>query len=229
MATTTPQYLSKQSQEGIIQYHKRAYEMMMQQWNFREQMRTIDLAYQREQDWTEENWRARIANKAGDADRIQNITVPVIKPQVAAAVAYQAAIFLADYPIFEVVSAPDSIDAAKQMQALIEENSIRGGWVRELLLFFIDGFKYNLSAIEVVWDKVVTAAIETDLSYKGGKEGKPVDVLWQGNCLKRWSMYNTYWDTRVIPYEVPTKGEFAGHTELYSRTALKSVLYLKKQ
>ena len=53
MATTTPQYLSKQSQEGIIQYHKRAYEMMMQQWNFREQMRTIDLAYQREQDWTD--------------------------------------------------------------------------------------------------------------------------------------------------------------------------------
>jgi hypothetical protein len=224
MATTQSFNLPTKVQDSFIQYHKRAYEMMNQQWNFREQMRNIDLHYMREADITPEQLKARIANKLGDADRIQNIIVPVIKPQVAAAVAYQAAIFLADYPIFEVVSDPTQISAAKQLQALIEENSIRGGWTRELLLFLWDGFKYNLSAIEVVWDKVITPALETDLSYKQGKEGKPVDVIWQGNCIKRWSMYNTYWDTRVIPYDVPTKGEFAGHTELMSRTALKTFI-----
>lgn len=224
MAATKPIYLPKTAQEGLIQYHKRAYDMMNQQWNFREQMRTIDLAFMREQDWTEENWRARISNKLGDSNRIQNVTIPVVEPQVSAAVAYQAAIFLADYPLFEVVSDPANMTAAKQMQALIEENSVRGAWVNELLLFLFDAFKYNLSAIECTWHKVVTAAIETDVSYKGGVEGKPTEIIWSGNCLKRWDMYNTYFDTRVVPADIPTKGEFVGHTELMSKTALKSFI-----
>jgi hypothetical protein len=224
MAATKPLYLPKTAQEGLIQYHKRAYDMMNQQWNFREQMRTIDLAFMREQDWTEEHWRARISNKLGDSNRIQNVTIPVVEPQVAAAVAYQAAIFLADYPLFEVVSDPANMAAAKQMQALIEENFIRGSWVNELMLFLFDGFKYNLSAIECTWHKVVTAAIETDVTYKAGVEGKPTELIWAGNCLKRWDMYNTYFDTRVVPSDIPSKGEFAGHTELMSKTALKTFI-----
>ena len=101
---------------------------------------------------------------------------------------------------------------------------IRGAWVREFLLFFIDGFKYNLSAIEVSWEKTTTAAVETDVAYKGGREGKPVDVIWEGNVVKRWDPYNIYFDTRCLPFDIPTKGEFAGKTELMTRTALKTFI-----
>lgn len=187
-------------------------------------MRNIDLAYLREQDDTTENRRAEYANMLGDSNKIQNITVPVIKPQVRAAVAYQAAVFLTDYPIFGVVSDPVYIDMAKQMQAVIEENSIRGSWAREILLFFIDGFKYNISALECCWSKVVTATLETDPSFQGGQQGKPKNIIWQGNSLKRWDPYNTYFDARVEPYLIPTQGEFVGHTELMSRTALKQFI-----
>ncbi len=187
-------------------------------------MRNIDLAYLREQDDTKENRRAEYANMLGDSNKIQNITVPVIKPQIRAAVAYQAAVFLTDYPMFGVVSDPMYIDMAKQMQAVIEENSIRTSWARELLLFFIDGFKYNLSAVEVSWEKIATAALETDINYRGGQEGKPKQIIWQGNRIKRWNPYNMYFDARVEPYEIPSKGEFVGHTELMSRTALKKFI-----
>jgi len=187
-------------------------------------MRNIDLAYLREQDDTIENRRAEYANMLGDSNKIQNITVPVIKPQVRAAVAYQAAVFLTDYPIFGVVSDPVYIDMAKQMQAVIEENSIRGSWAREILLFFIDGFKYNISALECCWSKVVTATLETDPAFQGGQQGKPKNVIWQGNVIKRWDPYNTYFDARVEPYLIPTQGEFVGHTELMSRTALKQFI-----
>ena len=139
MAATQSFPLPKLAQDGLIQYHRTASTLVERQWNLREQMRTIDLAYIREQDWTSEHRRAEIANRFGDSNKIQNITVPVIKPQVRAAVAYQAAVFLTDYPIFGVTSDPQFIDAAKQMQAVIEENSIRGAWTRELLLFFQDG------------------------------------------------------------------------------------------
>lgn len=224
MAATEAQYLSKISQQGIIQYHRAISTLVERQWNLKDRMRDIDLAFNREQDWTKEHIRARIANDYGDANKIQNITIPVVSPQVKSAVAYQAAVFLSEQPIFPVVAAPEFIDQAMQMQAVFEENSIRGAWSRELLLFFYNGFKYNLAAIEVDWKKVVTAAIETDITFKGGQEGKPKEIIWEGNCLKNWDMYNTYFDTRVIPFEIPTKGDFAGHTELYTRTALKTFI-----
>lgn len=224
MAQTQAFNLSKVSQEGLIQFHRTAPTLVDRQWNIREQMRLIDVAYIRETDMTVEQNRAAFANLMGDADKIQNITIPVIKPQVRAAVAYQAAVFLTDYPMFGVVSSPEFITAAKQMQAVIEENSIRGSWVRELLLFLQDGFKYNLSALEVDWARVTTAAIETDLSFDQGRTGKPKEIIWSGNRLTRWDPYNTYFDCRCEPYDIPTKGEFVGRTQLMSRTALKTFI-----
>jgi len=224
MAATQAFPLPKLAQDGLIQYHRTASTLVERQWNLREQMRSIDLAYIREQDWTSENRRAEIANRFGDSNKIQNVTVPVIKPQVRAAVAYQAAVFLTDYPIFGVTADPQFIDAAKQMQAVIEENSVRGGWTRELLLFFQDGFKYNLSAIECTWDKITTAALDTDPSFAAGQQGKVREVIWNGNVLTRWDPYNTYFDCRCEPYDIPIKGEFCGRTQLFSRTALKSFI-----
>jgi hypothetical protein len=224
MAITQPFPLSRTSQDAFIQYHKYASTNAERQWSLKDRMRDIDLAYLREQDDTSENQKAKLANTYGDSNKIQNITIPVIKPQVRAAVAYQAAIFLTDYPLFGVVSDPQYMDAAKQFQAVIEENSIHGGWVRELLLFFQDGFKYNLSAIEVTWEKINVATLETDLSFQGGLEGKPKTIIWQGNKIRRLDPYNMYFDSRIEPYLIPTEGEFAGYTKLMSRTALKSFI-----
>jgi hypothetical protein len=224
MASTESLYIPKKSQEGLIQYHRTASTLVERQWRLKDQMRNIDLAYLREQDLTTDTYKAKIANRYGDANKYQNVTIPIIKPQVRAAVAYQASVFLTDYPLFGVVSDPIYADAAMQMQAVIEENSIRGAWTRELLLFFQDGFKYNLSAIEVAWKRINVAAIETDLTYKSGQEGRPKQIIWQGNCLERWDPYNTYFDSRCEPYNIPTQGEFCGHTMLMSRTALKNYI-----
>lgn len=220
----TPFNLSKNSQEGLKDYHTLICTQTDKQFNLREQFRSIDLSYLREKDLTIEQQRAKLANTLGDSNRIQNITVPVIMPQVDAAVDYQAAVFLTDYPILGVVSDPIWETQALQMQAIIEENSIRTGWVREFLLFFQGCFRYNLAAIECTWDRVTTYSIDTDLSYKGGQEGKPKQIIWQGNRLKSWDMYNTYFDTRVTPYDIPAMGEFVGNTVLMSKTALKTFI-----
>lgn len=224
MAANTPFKLTKDSQDGLLQFHRMVCTLAYRQYNMREQFRDIDLSYLRTKDLTQEQLRAKLANTLGDANRIQNVTIPIVGPQVDAAVDYQAAVFLTDYPLFGVVSDPAWNKQALQMQAIIEENSIRVGWTRELILFFINVFKYNIAAIEVDWAKIATAAIETDLTYKGGQEGKPKQVIWQGNRLKNWDMYNTYWDTRCLPYEVSTLGEFAGNTVIMSKTALKTFI-----
>jgi len=220
--SNTPMILSRKAQEGIIQFQKQAYSLTNQQWNIREQLRQIDLAYIREADLTTENQRARLANSYGDSNRLQNITIPVVMPQVESAVAYQAAVFLQGVPIFGVVAAPQYEDQAIQMETVIEENSIRGGWTRELIMFFRDSFKFNLGIIEVPWDRKVTAALETDVKF--GPQGKPKEVIWEGNCLRRWDPYNTFFDTRVCARDVPARGEFCGTTILMGRIDLKQFI-----
>lgn len=221
MAANTPIVLGKKSQEGVVQFMRQCNMLTQAQWNLRSQMQAVDLSYMREKDWTVENQRAKIANALGDANRVQNVTIPVVLPVVEAAVEYQSSVFLTGEPIFDVVSGPKFIDEAKQMAAVIGNQSVRGGWKRELMMFFRDGFKYNLSAVEVAWNREVTAAIETDISFGGGKQGKPKEVIWEGNTLKRLDLYNCFFDTRVSPTEMHKKGEFFGYTELLSRIGLK--------
>lgn len=223
MAGSTPLILAKNSQQGIIEYHRQCYSLLNTSWNIREQMRTIDLSYMRENDFTVEQAKARISNRIGDPTKFQNVVVPIVMPQVEAAVAYQSAVFLTQVPLFGWVAPPGDEDSALQFQAIVEENSIRGAWVQQFMIWFKDLFKYNLGAIEVDWSREVTAAIETDVGFST-KQGKPKEVIWQGNCIKRWDLYNSFWDPRYKPTELYKRGEFAGTTTIMSRIELKKFI-----
>jgi hypothetical protein len=224
MAAATPLIISTKSQEALVAFHKECYGVLNNQWNLRSNMRQIDLAYIREQDYTLEHQRAKLANRLGDSSRFQNITVPIVKPQVESALKYQAAVFLNSDPLFGFVASPGNEDIAMQYQAVIEENARRGSWVSEIIKFLRDGFKYNLSALEVSWSREVTHAVETDINFSVGKEGKPKQIIWEGNCIHRWDMYNTFFDTRYAPTEVYKNGEFIGKTEVMSRVHLKKFI-----
>ena len=219
----TPMLLTRKAQEALIQYHHQCCNLQAQNWNLRDYMRRQDLAYIREGDLSTENQRAKIANRYGDKSKFQNITVPVVMPMVESAVTYQSSVFLTGHPIFGVVSNPSNEDAAIQMETVVEEQSVRGGWVREIMMAFRDGFKYNIMCLEVNWDRVVTAALETDLSFST-TQARPKEVIWEGNCIRRRDMYNVIMDTRVPPTEMYWRGEFSGYTELMSRIQLKSFI-----
>lgn len=223
IVSNTPMLLSKDSQAGLLNFHNQAITMSAKTWNLRDQFIEADKAYMREVDLTIEQQRARLVNKLGDSNKFQNITVPIVLPQVEGAVVYQSSVFLTGNPIFEAVAGPEYEDSAIAMNALLTEQSIRGGWVSEIMQHFRNGFKYNLAALEVTWDRKVTYSLETDLSFST-KQGKPKEVIWEGNKIKNLDLYNSFWDTRVKPTEIYTKGEFAGYTELMSRVALKGFL-----
>jgi hypothetical protein len=219
----TTMYVPRSAQEGLIIFNNSCLGQQQQDTNLRDTMQAIDIAYAREENLTKEHARAKLANKYGDANKLQDITVPVVMPQVESATAYQSSVFLSGLPIFESVANPEFEDEALQLNTIIEDQSIRGGWVRELQMFIRDGFKYNISAIEVGWDSVVTAAVETDLTFDS-KYAKPKAIQWEGNIIKRLDMYNTIFDARCAPTDIPTKGEFAGYVDFMSRTALKTFI-----
>lgn len=219
----TPILLPTKAQEGLIDFVRQAVALSDKADNSYSRMEEVDRVYARETDLTEEQRRAKSANKYGDSSRTQNIVVPVVAPQVEAFVTYQTSVFLTGNPIFGVTSSPQYIDNALQMETVIEDQAIKGGWTRELQMFFRDGAKYNTSAVEVSWERKVTAAIETDIEFSS-KTGKPKEVVWEGNKVTRLDPYNTIRDPRVPATAISTEGDFAGYRRRMTRTALKQFI-----
>lgn len=224
MAGSTVVPLTRAAQKAFLAY----YDSIQLRTNttrgeFRARYEQNDKDYQREVDRTQEQIRAKAANKLGDTNRFQNIVIPVVMPQVETAVTYQTSVFLTGLPIFGTVASPAFIDEALQIETILENQSKKGGWVRELMLSFRDGAKYNLAPVEVTWASEVTYSIDTNTA-KNLKEGTPKETIWSGNKITRWDPYNTFMDTTVAPTEVYKKGEFIGRTEVMSRIALKTFI-----
>lgn len=217
----TPMAVSKDSQKLFVEYASKLTGYMGQQYNMRARMQEVDRIYQREMDWTQAQRRAAAANKGGDASKVQNVTLPVVMPQVESQLENLADIFLTSYPIFPVFSKPQMMDEAMQMEAIIADQSTNYAWAAELLLAMRDGLKYDLLAVEVDWCVKKTFSITNDAS-KSVTQGTATVDSYAGNKVKRLNLYNTILDTRVPPSEIHTRGEFAGYTELISAIDMKS-------
>jgi len=221
MANATPLPLSAKSQKHFINYYTTVQNSINTvRGTLRSRYQELDRLYQREMDLEKENQRAIIANKQGASNRYQNITVPVVMPQVEAATVYQTSVFLTGSPLFGVVSDPQFMDSAMQLESIIEQQSVKGGWTRQFMKFFRDGFKYNFAALEVSWENQNTYNVDTDLA-KNKDEGVAKKVIWSGNTLKHLDVYNTFVDFTVDPADLHEKGEFGGYTEFMGKIELK--------
>src|SRR6266705_2538938 len=133
MATTPdlPQIVSNKTEESLRQFMFQCFSQYNQNWAIRDQMRYIDLQYQRELDYSIEQYRANLANRRGDKNKFQNITIPIVLPQVEGAVTYQSSVLLTGTPLFGVGAGAQYVDGAIQMETLIDSQATYGGWVRE--------------------------------------------------------------------------------------------------
>ena len=216
--------LGDKSQKGLHDYLKQCQMLSYQNWNIRQVMRDADLKYAREEDYTSVHAKARQANKLGNSNKIQNITVPVVLPAVEAAVTYQSSVFLTGIPLFGVVSSPDYMEQAKQMEALIDQQATKGGWTRHLMMAFRDSFKYNFCAVEIDWERSMIPDFSTNTQSKAANSVDVTQIAWEGNTVKRWDPYNTFWDIRYPVTEVSSRGEFVGNNDLISRVELKKLI-----
>lgn len=224
MAANTPvTNLSNKSQEGLVQFFKACASLTSTSWNMREQMLEIDKLYIREMDSTLEQAKARQSNIVGDPTKFQNVIVPVVYPAVETAVTYQTSVFLTGVPLFGVSANAKYADAALQMESIIDDQSIKGGWTRELQLLFRDGFKYNFGCAEVNWTRKKIWTLDTDLAFST-TQARPTELYWEGNTVKRIDPYNILFDARYAPPDIAKRGEFAGYTELISHIELRKYL-----
>lgn len=219
-APTTPLPISEDSQKCVIDYLSSCQALYSSSFNIRSQLEQRDRAYYREQDWSKENDRAKSANQTGDQKKMQNVTVPVVMPQVESALAYLADVFLTGYPIFATVAPPAQQDALKQFDAIIADNSVMGAWPSELMQTLRNGLKHDLGAVEVVWEKRKIYSVGTP-ELDNITRGKQQEELYEGNFVKNLDPYNLILDIRVSPDKNHLEGEVAGYTECLSAVACK--------
>lgn len=225
MIADTPIRLTKKQHADILHWVRNVYLFVGgNDLNLRAGLEWRDRVYYRETDWTKTQLQARWANYWGDAKKMQNMTVPVVAPQVETAVAYLAEVFCTGEPFFGVVTPPEQADVGTQLETIISDNSRRFGWRAEFIKAFRDGMKYNLMGIEMSWDTKKVFSIINDPTKAEADGGKPTEDMYAGNFAKRLDMYNAIIDTRVLPNKVHTHGEFVGYVELHPRTAAKQMI-----
>jgi hypothetical protein len=225
MQNDAPIKLNDKQHTDILQYVKNVYMFLGgNDINMRAGLEWRDRVYYRETDWTKEQLMARAANFAGDAKKMQNVTVPIVQPQVEAAVGYLTEVFCTGEPFFGVVTPPADVEAGLQMEAVIGDNSRRFGWRAEFMKCFRDGLKYNLQALEMAWERKKVFSVINDPSKALDKGGMQAEAMYSGNFARRVDLYNAILDTRVRPTENHYRGEFAGYVDLYPRTNLKQLI-----
>lgn len=191
--------------------------------NLRAGLEWRDRVYYRETDWTKDQLQARMANYFGDAKKMQNVTVPVVQPQVETMVGYLTEVFCTGHPFYGVVSPAATVNVGLQMESVIDDNSTRFGWRAEYIKCFRDGLKYNLMAMEKDWKTKKVFSVINDPSQREDKGGVSAEEQYAGNFAHRVDLYNIILDTRVRPNECHRRGEFIGYVDLYPRTDLKQL------
>jgi hypothetical protein len=223
-APATPYIFPQQTQDKLIEWCKKTFISSYQTMDLRSRFASIDKEYIRENTLANvEAAKLDAAVTLGDKRKIRDIVIPIVEPQCETALAYLTSVFLTGQPIFGVVSDKNNINQAKQIEAVISENSIRGSWATELMLFFRDGLKYNFHAVEVDWCTEKIYSVETDAKFSS-TQGKPKEIVWQGNKVKRVDPYNCIFDPRIELTKQHKEAEFVGYCELKNRVSLVSFI-----
>lgn len=211
--------ISQYTHTKVIHFYQQLLAASKYAYNWRTRLLTQDKLYMREVDLTQTQVRAAAANRAGNVTKVQNVTVPVVGPQVDSGKAYFVEMFLSSYPIFPVVTKPGIEDIGLQLETILGQSAIYYQWPRQLAMAIHDGLKYNLQAVEVDWCTENIPAVVSDPSTDM-KFGVPKQIAFSGNKIKRLDPYNLLFDWRVPIAENHKRGEFGGYTELLTRIEL---------
>lgn len=209
------------SQEKLIRYIEACYAIRDEGWQLKNRLEEVDRAYMRESDYSEEQRKAKLANKAGDKTKLQNIQTPMVLESVENTVGFLTNVFGTEYPMFRFVTDPDKMDLALMWNTLVGEDQIYFKWAGEFNIGFRNGAKYNFAPIEIDWCKKIRFK---PVNGAGNKGVTLEQVIWEGNKITSIDPYNLIYDPRVQIHLAHTRGEFIGYIDTMSRIELKMML-----
>lgn len=213
MTTNVAFKLSKPAQRNIIAFLQMRYASFGITTN-RDRFEKIDRAIQLES----------VKRREKIEDYYDDIELGIVSGPIQTISNFLIDTFINSPNMFEVVTPKnENADAAKQMNAVNEENSKTSDWTREFILYYRDLPKYNYAIMECIWEIEPMLTITTDVLSGSPDSGAAIkEVARSGNVFKRWDVYNSFYDTSVDIALVHRKGEFAGTIERISMIELNS-------
>lgn len=149
--------------------------------------------------------------------------IPTVFSRVDSGRAGLNSIFLSSFPVFKTIAPPELLQIQEQYDAVIEADSEKFGWVHQLSMCHLDALKYDICCAEVDW--TVLSVPKTIRDEESGQLSISYQQVYAGNSITRIHPANAFWDCSVPIYEVHTKGDYAGYTELYSLQRLLGLLH----
>ena len=153
----------------------------------------------------------------------EDVTIPVVGPQIATLTAQLSKIFLRTDPPVQMFSAPQAADIANQYNILYSRYSRKFQWRRNLLLILKDAVSYNFCAAEVRWKARAVRSIGSSVNTSTGKF-RTATAFEEGEVIEHLHPYNVFWDGSVPLNEVSYRGAYAGYVKNYTRIALAQFL-----
>lgn len=159
------------------------------------------------------------SSKEKEAPEEDNITIPVVGPQLSTIAAQLAKIFLRNDPPLQMFSAPAGADIANQYNILYGRYSRKFKWRRNLLCAIRDVVTYNFCAAEVRWRSRAVGVVSSSVSVQTGRM-KTTGAFEEGEEIRHLNPYNVVWDGSVPIEEVAYRGAYAGYFTKYTRIGL---------
>ena len=217
-------FLSKKSIANLESLRKGYTDLFTNRLILRSRFELIDKYVERELDTTAAGTKAKIANQAGQRDKIGNQEIPLCFAQMDTAHAYLTGVFCTGYPIFAAVSPRQFEDQATAMTALCGRDQQTYNWTSNIMGCLQDAVKYNICAGEFTWDVKKVASISTKLVDGKRNTTKVEAEEYSGNKIKHLNMYNVIFDQTVRPELVHEEGAFIGYYESISYIQAKQLV-----
>jgi hypothetical protein len=168
--------------------------------------------------------KGQAANRVhGQKQKIGDTEVAIVKMQLETSLAFYAGTFLSGYPIFAATSTREGEDVAEMLTALTSRDQDEFNWTAELMQCHKDVHMSPVCGAEVFWDKKKATTVSTNLSTANQSVAVASTTAYEGNRIKRIPVQNLLIDTSVPPYEVHTRGTFAGYVEKLSYVSMKAM------
>ncbi len=218
----TPIPITRATHDSLIQLVLEIQRVHKANQMWRDKIRTIDRAYACFIGTKDQSKADEKASQIIDDSGIQ-FTTPVVLSQVDSIVAFLSELYLSGYPLFPVVSPPEDAAFGEQLEAIIDDHSVRGRWPRQLNMTFRDGAKYNVCGVELEWAPIGSLQVNKNNNQVGDPAQPTMDVE-QINRLKNMDMYNMFWDQMVDIPDVTEAGDYIGYNDLWTRGRIKKYI-----
>lgn len=168
---------------------------------------------------SDEDKKRRVEHARTGSPQATAINLPLTWVHLDDMMTYYAQTFAPNRGMFYHTAKPgDSTDAAS-ITDLMNNHAIWCGYYRQLILTLFSALKYNLGGMSAFWGKDFGPRLEANMD--GTTRMEPA-VIFAGNKVKAFDMYNTLWDPAVEPALVHKDGEWFATVEMKSHYWLKN-------